>query len=167
MKRINKHTYIGTGLALLFILSMNSCREDIVIDTPVSTQVDSTQTKTEYSGFYLLNEGNMGSNKSTLDYYDYSTGIYIKNIYASVNPTVTKELGDVGNDLQIYGSKLYAVINCSNKVEVMDAQTAKRIGQIDIPNCRYIRFSGGYAYITSYAGPVEINPNYTQKGYVS
>ncbi|MCE5331479.1 MAG: YncE family protein [Bacteroidales bacterium] len=167
MKRINKHTYIGTGLSLLFILLMNSCREDIVIDTPVSTQVDSTQTKTDYSGFYLLNEGNMGSNKSTLDYYNYSTGIYTKNIYASVNPTVTKELGDVGNDLQIYGSKLYAVINCSNKVEVMDAKTAKRIGQIDIPNCRYIRFSGGYAYITSYAGPVEINPNYTQKGYVA
>jgi DNA-binding beta-propeller fold protein YncE len=49
----------------------------------------------------------------------------------------------------------------------MDAQTAKRIGQIDIPNCRYIRFQGKYAYVTSYAGPVEINPNYTQKGYVA
>ena len=105
MKRINKNTYIGIGLSLLFTFSMISCREDIVIAPPVSTQVDSTQTKTEYSGFYLLNEGNMGSNKSTLDYYDYSTGFYTKNIYASVNPTVTKELGDVGNDLQIYGMR--------------------------------------------------------------
>ena len=24
-------------------------------------------------GFYLLNEGNMGANKCTLDYYDYAT----------------------------------------------------------------------------------------------
>jgi DNA-binding beta-propeller fold protein YncE len=109
----------------------------------------------------------MGSNKSTLDYFDFETGEYHRNIYASVNPTVPKEMGDVGNDLQIYGSKLYAVINCSNKIEVMEAATAKRLGQIDIPNCRYIRFHEGYAYVTSYAGPVEINPNYEQKGYVA
>ena len=51
---------------------------------------------------------------------------------------VIKELGDVGNDLQIYGSKLYAVLNSSHKVEVMDARTLVRIGQIDIPNCRYM-----------------------------
>ena len=56
-------------------------------------------------GFFLLNEGNMGSNKSTLDYYDYETGVYTKNIYAERNPGVVKELGDVGNDIQIYGNK--------------------------------------------------------------
>ena len=52
-------------------------------------------------GFYLLNEGNMGSNKSTLDYYDYTTATYRRNIYAEANPDVPKELGDVGNDLKI------------------------------------------------------------------
>jgi DNA-binding beta-propeller fold protein YncE len=109
----------------------------------------------------------MGSNKSTLDYYDYETGVYHRNLYGDANPSDPKELGDVGNDLQIYGSRLYAVINCSNKVEVMDAQTACRLGQIDIPNCRYIRFHGGYAYVTSYTGPVELNPNYEQRGYVA
>ena len=59
----------------------------------------------------------MGSNKSTLDYYDYETGVYTKNIYAERNPGVVKELGDVGSDIQIYGDKLYAVINCSHFVE--------------------------------------------------
>ena len=78
-----------------------------------------------------------------------------------------KELGDVGNDLKIYGSRLYAVINCSNKIEVMDAKTTRRIGQIEIPNCRFIQFHGKYAYVTSYAGPVEIRPDYSQKGYVA
>lgn len=157
--------FLVGALGGLFLFA--SCREDITVFPSVDTKVDSVQTQIDYAGFYLLNEGNMGSNKSTLDYYNFGTGIYKKNIYAEINPTVPKELGDVGNDLQIYGSKLYAVINCSNKIEVMDAQTAKRIGQIDIPNCRYIRFSGKYAYVTSYAGPVEINPNYTQKGYVA
>ena len=101
---------------------------------------------------YLLNEGNMGSNKSTLDYVDFSQGYYVRNLYAERNPHVIKELGDVGNDIQIYGSRIYAVINCSNKIEVLDARTAHRIGQV-----RYVRFHKGYAYATSYVGPVQLN----------
>ena len=85
----------------------------------------------------------MGSNKATLDYFDFTTGIYTKNMYAATNPQVVSELGDVGNDLQIYGNKLYAVLNTSGFVEVMDATTAKHIGMIEIPNCRYITFYNG------------------------
>lgn len=143
-----------------------SCREDEVVHKSEQEQ-HGTIENNEVLGFYLLNEGNMGSNKATLDYYDYLSASYHRNIYEDANPNVGKELGDVGNDIRIYGSKLYAVINCSNKVEVMDKRTCQRIGQIDIPNCRYIRFSGQYGYVTSYAGPVEINPNYEQLGYVA
>lgn len=110
-------------------------------------------------GMYLLNEGNMGSNKCTLDFYDCTTGKYHRNIYAERNPSVVKELGDVGNDLKIYGTKLYAVINCSNFVEVMDVETARHLGQINVTNCRYLTFNEGKAYISSYAGPVQIDPN--------
>ena len=117
-------------------------------------------------GMYLLNEGNMGSNKATLDYFDYETGIYHKNIYAERNPGVVQELGDVGNDIQIYGNKLYAIINCSHFVEVMNVETAKHITQISIPNCRYIVFKDKYAYVSSYAGPVKIDPN-ARLGYVA
>ena len=77
-----------------------------------------------------------------------------------------KELGDVGNDIQIYGNKLYAVVNCSHFVEVMDVRTARHITQISIPNCRYIVFKGRYAYVSSYAGPVQIDPN-ARLGYVA
>lgn len=143
-----------------------SCRKDVVAYLNEQDSV-APPADNAYRGFYLLNEGNMGSNKSTLDFLDFTTGIYQRNIYGAINPTVHKELGDVGNDIAIYGNKLYAVINASNKVEVMEAGTTRRIGQIDIPNCRYIKFDKGYAYVTSYAGPIEINPNYTQKGYVA
>jgi len=154
-------------LPILFLsLCFCSCRKEIEIFSP-EEEVVSIPEYTSIQGFYLLNEGNMGSNKSTLDYYDYETGTYYRNIYAAANPSVPKELGDVGNDIAIYGSRLYAVINCSNKIEVMDAKTAKRIGQINIPNCRYITFHKGYAYVTSYAGPVQTNPNYEQLGYVT
>ena len=94
------------------------------------------------------------------------SGNYNKNIFAERNPGVVKELGDVGNDIQIYGSKLYIAVNCSHFVEVMDSKTAKHIATIPIPNCRYIEFAGKYAYVSSYAGPVELDPNY-RLGYVA
>ena len=153
-------------LLTLAVLLICACRGPEVIPPTEDIPAGEVQ-QNDITGFYLLNEGNMGSNKASLDYYDYTSAIYHRNIYATTNPNVPLELGDVGNDLQIYGGRLYAVINCSNKVEVMDAKTGVRIGQIDIPNCRYIRFSGQYGYVTSYAGPVEIRPDYEQKGYVA
>lgn len=150
---------------LAFALLLLSCRgEDQIVN---STDTDVTEgEKGEIKGFFLLNEGNMGSNKCTLDYFDYETGIYTKNIYAERNPGVVKELGDVGNDIKIYGDKLYAVINCSHFVEIMDVNTAKHIKAVSVPNCRYITFKDQYAYISSYAGPVLIDPN-ARLGYVA
>lgn len=65
----------------------------------------------------------------------------------------------MGNDIGIYGSKLYVVVNCSHKVEVLDSRSGVRIGQVDIPNCRYVRFHRGKAYVSSYVGPVLIDAN--------
>ena len=157
---------VSIYIAIIALLWLSACRHDDEIFIPERVNV-STPELTSIDGFYLLNEGNMGSNKCTLDYYSYADGVYTRNIYGAANPTVPKELGDVGNDLAIYGSRLYAAINCSNKVEVMDVATCRRIGQVDIPNCRYIKFHDGYAYVTSYAGPVVIDPEYEQLGFVA
>ena len=144
---------------LAMLVSMTSCREDDVIVLTEYESLPMLDRESPFAGFYLLNEGNMGSNKCTLDFVDFEQGQYARNLYAERNPNVVKELGDVGNDIKIYGSKLYAVINCSHKVEVLDARTCKRVGQVDIPNCRYVAFDGGYAYVSSYVGPVGIDPN--------
>ena len=152
-------------LHLLYILGLltllSGCRTDDIIiyaedeDTGVGT------VPSEVVGMYVLNEGNMGSNKSTLDYLDLSDSTihYHRNIFAERNPNEVKELGDVGNDIQIYGSRLWLVINCSNKVEVCRASDAVKIGKVDIPNCRYVTFDGGYAYVSSYVGPVSAGSN--------
>ena len=147
-----------------------ACRSDDEATPSQSTAIDSAYMG-EIKGFFLLNEGNMGSNKATLDFCHYNHAscecvVYEKNIFPERNPNVVMALGDVGNDIEIYGGKLYAVINCSNIVEVMDVNTARHIGTIDIPNCRSIVFDGKYAYVTSYAGPVEIDPN-ARLGYVA
>ena len=160
--------WVRWGRVFLFLLSLlllQSCRHDIIVWPSEEEEVGDTR-QDSILGFYLLNEGNMGSNKCTMDYYDYTTGTYIRNIYGNANPSAVKELGDVGNDLRIYGNRMWAVINCSNKIEVMEARTARRVGQVNLANCRYIAFHEGYAYVTSYAGPVQINPGYEQKGMV-
>lgn len=151
---------------IIFILSLSAavfcggCRKIELVTPTEYLQLDFTpRPNSDPVGFYLLNEGNMGSNKASIDFLDYRTAMYARNIYAEKNPTVVKELGDVGNDIQIYKGKLYAVINCSHKVEVMDAYTGVRITKIDVPNCRYIRFDGDYAYVSSYVGPVGMDPN--------
>ena len=157
------HIAYAAMVAASFLLL--GCRGDSLVIPAEQNRVGDVDPDSPVAGFYLLNEGNMGSNKCTLDFYDYSTGVYWRNIYAEMNPGVVKELGDVGNDIKVYGSKVYAVINCSHKVEVLDALTGIRIGQIDIPNCRYIQFHNGKAYVSSYVGPVQINPK-APKGMV-
>ena len=154
MKTVRKILF----LPLLCLAVLFACRE---IELVVPTEYEllpgvPIDPDARPAGMYLLNEGNMGSNKSSIDYVDFRNAYYVRNIYAERNPEVVKELGDVGNDIQIYGNKLYAVINCSHKVEV---RTCKRIGQVDIPNCRYIRFAKGKAYVSAYVGPVAIDPN--------
>lgn len=141
---------VGGGL-----LSLSSCRTDdpIIYSTTYDTG-GGTQPSGDITGMYVLCEGNMGSNKCTLDFLDMTTGQYHRNIYSERNPETVKELGDVGNDIKVYGSRLWMIINCSNKVEVADAATARRIGQVNIPNCRYLAFHDGYAYVSSFAGPV-------------
>lgn len=167
MKRKNintKDVFLFSCSLLLCMLS--SCRGPEIY-VPAEEEKKGDTTHTEVLGFYLLNEGNMGSNKASLDYYDCTKASYIRNIYAEANPDITQSLGDVGNDIKIYGSRLYAVINCSNLVEVMDAATARHIGTLQVPNCRYITFKDGFGYLTSYAGPVVIDATKAQIGYVA
>ena len=157
-------------LYLFFILMLlSSCRHDDYIIYSIDEDTGGKTVKSEIMGMYLLNEGNMGSNKCTLDYLDLSgnteTVHYYRNIYAERNPSTVKELGDVGNDLKIHDNKLWMVINCSNKVEVATADSCRRLAKIDIPNCRYIAFDDNYAYVSSYVGPVQISTN-TQLGRV-
>jgi len=159
---ILKHILVA-ALAIFAI----SCRKDDPILPSEPVEVNPWEQVTgDIYGFFLLNEGNMGSNKASIDYYNYETGVYTRNIYGERNPHEVKDLGDVGNDIQIYGNKLYAVINCSNYLEVMDVNTAKHIAKIAIPNCRYVVFKDGFAYVSAYAGPVQIDPN-ARIGYVA
>ena len=139
---------------ILTLLLLSACRQDVMIVPMEKIDPGGETQQGAIIGMYLLNEGNMGSNKSTLDYLDLSdsTVHYYRNIYSQRNPSTVMSLGDVGNDCRIYGQRLWLVINCSNKVEVARADSAIRIGKVDIPNCRYVTFKDRYAYVSSYVG---------------
>ena len=146
---------------ILTLLLLSACRQDVMIVPMEKSDPGGKTQQGDIVGMYLLNEGNMGSNKSSLDYLDLSdsTAHYYRNIYSQRNPSTVMSLGDVGNDCQIYGSRLWLVINCSNKVEVARADSAIRIGKVNIPNCRYVTFNDRYAYVSSYVGTVYASSN--------
>lgn len=108
----------------------------------------------ELGRLYILNEGVMGMGNSSIDFYDFADGTYVTDAFPAANPDIPFGLGNTGNDLAVYGGKLWAVMNGSNLVEVMDASTMEHIRAIDVPACRDIAFSGRYAYVTSWAGNV-------------
>ena len=133
-------------IPLLLIMVLASCHKDKIIpvpDKPAATR----------AGLYILNQGGFGSNNSTLTYYDYTSKQLTADIFSTVNGT---KLGDTGNDMEIYGSKMYIAVNNSDRIDVLDSKTGKLIKQNKLHQCRSIAFYNGNAFITSYDGNVAV-----------
>ena len=143
MKQI-KLKYLFISLALITVLA--SCRKDRIQpppDTPTA----------ERAGLYVLNQGGITHNNSTLTYYDYVTKKLTSDIFTVSNKD---ELGDTGNDIGIYGSKIFIVVNNSDLLDIANAKTAKLIKKIDIYQPRSVVFYKSNAFVTSYNGTVSV-----------
>ena len=134
------------------LLALSSCHHRYEVEAPEGEYVPDATGGNGMLGFYILNQGNIGSNKCTLDYFDYASKSYYRNIYAIKNPNAILELGDTGNDMKIFGTLLFITLNGSHKVEMLDAYTAERVGQIDVSSPRYLACDGQYVYVSSYVG---------------
>lgn len=125
-----QHTFLY--ILLLSAVLLSSCREDeVVVPTEYDILPVTVPEGSDVVGMYLLNEGNMGSNKCTLDYLDFVQGYYVRNLYAERNPHVIKELGDVGNDIRVYGS---------NSTSWSTAPTRWKCST-HAPGCAYLRWT--------------------------
>jgi len=127
------------------------CKKD---DAPVTTVPKVT------TGLYVLSEGSFNQNNTTLTWYNSGTGTATTDFFANTNGS---KLGDTGNDMIIYGGKIYIVMNVSSYVEVADALTAKDIKKIDFKTAssapRQPRFAAGYknkVLVSSYDGTVAV-----------
>ena len=145
-----KHITPKTIILLLSLLAVCafSCEKPEPIEEPQNTPVEAVS-----HGVYVLSEGLMNMNNSTLTFYDFDKGTTTPDAFLAAN---NRGLGDTGNDLKIYGSKLYCVVNISETVEIMDSKTAKSLKQISLSGKqpRRIAFDGGYAYVCCFDGAV-------------
>ena len=148
----------ATLLLLCGALAFCACQKDPGPETP-SKDADLTGEKVDVSGFadsakkvFILNEGGMGSNNSTLDFLRLSDGNYITGAFKKMNPDAGAGLGDVGNDIAVNGDELWIVVNNSGIVEVLSAKDETEIAAFTVPTPRNIAFDDTYAYVTSWAG---------------
>lgn len=138
--------------AAVIINLLASCSKDYVPnpDTPTA----------ERAGIYILNEGNAGHNNSSLTYYNYAAKTTTPEIFGAVNAGAG--IGDTGNDIKVYGSKMYIVVNVSSTIEIIDPKTAKSIKQIKVfdgataRQPRYVVFNKNKAFISTYDGKVAV-----------
>ena len=71
---------------------------------------------------YILSEGLFNLNNSTLARYSFETNACMPDYFRTMN---RRGLGDTANDMDIYGGKLYVVVNVSSTVEVIDLHTGR------------------------------------------
>ena len=100
---------------------------------------------------YVLNSGNWGSNNASLTMYAMDESTVTKDIFYAQNG---RRLGDVGQDIIIYGSKMYIAMSEDLKIEVTDLE-ARSIKQINTDsNPRYFAVHDGKVYVTYLNGYV-------------
>lgn len=128
-----------------------SCdKEDPVLDDLIPEE---TQPSTR--GVYILNSGQWNGNNATLDYYDPETKAFTPKVFAGMNG---RGLGDTANDMVIYGSKMYIVVNVSATIEVTDLsgkslKTIKPKDDAGVPQQpRMITAANGNVYVTLFDG---------------
>jgi YVTN family beta-propeller protein len=106
--------------------------------------------KGEYSsGVFIVNEGNFGSADGSISFYDPASGSTKHDIFGLVNNNLA--LGDVVQSMTIDGDLAYIVVNNSNKVEVVNANTfvsEYRLNEVKLP--RYFVVHAGKGYLTEW-----------------
>lgn len=124
-------------------LLLTSCSED---DQNISRSV---VDYTSNSKVYVLNQGSWGGGNSSLTSYDIDSKTTNEDEFSSVNG---RNLGELAQDMGLYGSKLWITVSGENTLEIVNAATCVSVKQLSLPQPRHIAFEGGYAYVTLYTG---------------
>ena len=154
--------------SLFFLLSvlavtMFSCKPDAPVK-PSGYNVG--------SGVFVLNEGNFQFSNASLSFYDPVADTVVNNLFYKVN---NAPLGDVAESMALVDGKLYIVVNNSNYIYKVDANTmvcdtTKPFKLGDFYSPREMQFvAPNKAYVSDLIGTGLwiINPNdMTHAGYV-
>lgn len=130
-----------TKLLLILMLSsiLYSCEKDNGNNNPLPAST---------KGIYILNSGNMGANDTKLTFYNPDTKEVSTEVFKNANGI---QLGDTGNDMIIYGSKMYIGMTGSKIIFVTDL-LGKKLGQIENVAARKFTSLDGKVYVSDFAG---------------
>jgi hypothetical protein len=109
---------------------------------------DKIEEKSAYDdGLFVCNEGTFGTDNASVTFIG-ANGKTQQDIFSTVNDRV---LGDVLQSIYIDDDRAYLVVNNSNKIEIVDADTFKESGVIeDLSSPRYIVEEDGKLYISQW-----------------
>lgn len=146
---------VRLAVLLLLTLLVHACDDMKDID---DTSGGITPPEAETAEIYILSEGLFNLNNSSLARHTFADNRTVTNYFLTLNH---RGLGDTANDMAIYGSKLYMVVNVSSNVEVIDLHSGLSIKQIPLRaengssrQPRYITFYEDKAYVCSFDGTV-------------
>ncbi|MFA9289790.1 MAG: YncE family protein [Solirubrobacteraceae bacterium] len=139
-------------LHILFfgLLIFQSCTKDEEIVSLASYE----------NGFFIPNEGNFGRDEGEVTFISNDLQTVKQDVFKSENNGAV--LGNVLQSIAIYQDKAYLVVNSSNKIEVVDRKTFKKIATINsqLNNPRYIAFANGKGYVTNWGAGSNPNDDY-------
>ena len=145
-KSMNNMKLFGKILCLTVLaMCLAACEKP----EPDVTPVDSIPVNpTDSPHALILNEGSWGGNNASISYLDLSAGTLENGWFSRIN---NRGLGDLAQDLVVYGAKAYVTVSESESLEVIDTATGVAT-RVDLGQRypRYIAAEGGKLYITCY-----------------
>ena len=130
----------------LFLIALFSSLFFVSCDPEEDTPPFYTSKGNYDSGVLVLNEGT--TNMASISYISFDLSKTENDIFANANNNAI--LGTVAQSIGFYNDLAYIVVNVSNKIEIVNRYTLKRIKTIDssLTNPRYIEFYNGKGYVT-------------------
>ena len=125
-------------LLVVFSLAMVSCDDD---DNKPSGEFE--------NGIFAVNEGNFGVANGTVSFINRDDGTVTQDLFGTVNNGLA--LGDVVQSMSIDGDHAYIVVNNSNKIEVINANSF--VSEYSVENLalpRYFTTLNGKGYVTEW-----------------
>ncbi len=118
---------LNISLLVLSLIFIVSC-----VETPIAPTVE-IKPKTD-SAVFILCEGLMGYNNSSLTRYDIINEISDLNFYESINNGL--KLGDTANDIVLKGDTAFVSVLGSKSIEVFNIKSGKFINRIILTGSR-------------------------------
>lgn len=135
-------------LFLGFLFFLSACVKDKP-DTPDHSGITTGGRKV-----WIANEGSLGNGNASLSLLFPDKDSIFNNVFRLRN---NQNLGDVFQSMAIAGSHLFLAINNSDKIKVIDKNSFKLLGSIDIPKPRcMLLLDSAKMYVSSLFYP-EIN----------